>query len=167
MNKALINNWNSVVHKDDTVYVLGDFGFGSIMGCRDILNTLNGKKILIKGNHDRHKNSAYISMGFSFVAQEMVLKFGKLYFKLSHYPYRQSRIKEWWEMLKRRKNYRDINRKKPVPGVENYLIHGHTHSGAIQFDKKKKQIHVGCFLNNYTPFSLYKIFDIIEKGNKK
>ena len=28
MNSSIINNWNSVVSKDDVVYFLGDFMFG-------------------------------------------------------------------------------------------------------------------------------------------
>lgn len=43
--------WNSVVHKKDTVYILGDVS----MERKDVypfLNELNGRKIVILGNHD-------------------------------------------------------------------------------------------------------------------
>lgn len=49
MNKALINNWNSVVTKDDMVFVVGDFSFGNPYKYTDILN---GVIAIIKGNHD-------------------------------------------------------------------------------------------------------------------
>lgn len=49
MNETIINNWNSVVTKDDTVYHLGDFAFGKV---NEFANKLNGKIVLIKGNHD-------------------------------------------------------------------------------------------------------------------
>lgn len=57
MNYVLIKNWNEIVGKKDTVYYLGDFCF-----CKNkkdkqkigyFINLLNGKKIFIKGNHDK------------------------------------------------------------------------------------------------------------------
>lgn len=54
MNKKLIENWNKKVTDDDTVYILGDVSFkGSKENTISILKQLKGKKILIKGNHDR------------------------------------------------------------------------------------------------------------------
>ena len=52
MNKALIENWNSVVNPDDTVYILGDFCWGKEDEWIEILKQLKGNKQLIKGNHD-------------------------------------------------------------------------------------------------------------------
>lgn len=50
MNKTLTDNWNSVVKPDDLVYHLGDFSFYEVETYRKMLN---GKIILIRGNHDR------------------------------------------------------------------------------------------------------------------
>jgi len=53
----LIENWNKVVAKDDFVYHLGDFCFGRGTSSQDALRyfeQLNGKIIMIAGNHDRH-----------------------------------------------------------------------------------------------------------------
>jgi len=47
---VMLTNWNSVVGVDDKVYVLGDVAFKSEP--LSILKKCNGKKILIKGNHD-------------------------------------------------------------------------------------------------------------------
>lgn len=52
MDDVLIDNWNSVVNVNDTVYHLGDFSF------RDpklYINRLKGRIFLIKGNHDRYR----------------------------------------------------------------------------------------------------------------
>ena len=49
MDRAIINNWNSRVQPNDTVYVLGDFCWHSES---DYITILNGKKIFIKGDHD-------------------------------------------------------------------------------------------------------------------
>ena len=54
MNYVLIKNWNSAIHEGDLVYYLGDLAFGR--GSRNpdyYLEQLNGRKILIRGNHDR------------------------------------------------------------------------------------------------------------------
>ena len=55
MNQALINNWNSVVKEDDTVFVLGDMGFCGYDKLEPLMSQLNGKKYLIQGNHDSDK----------------------------------------------------------------------------------------------------------------
>lgn len=52
MDEALIDNWNSVVGRCDTVYVLGDLVWGSTDRWREYIPKLNGYKYLIKGNHD-------------------------------------------------------------------------------------------------------------------
>ena len=48
LNKALIKNWNETVSKDDTVYILGDFGDFSYV------KYLNGRKVFIRGNYERY-----------------------------------------------------------------------------------------------------------------
>lgn len=53
MNEALITQWNSVVGADDLVYHLGDFAFLSAEKAREIVSRLNGRIVLIEGNHDR------------------------------------------------------------------------------------------------------------------
>lgn len=50
MNDTLIKNWNSVVAPHDKVYHLGDVTMNA--KSLNLLYTLNGTKILIKGNHD-------------------------------------------------------------------------------------------------------------------
>lgn len=53
MDKTIIENWNQRVNEEDTVYILGDFSWYKEEQTLNILNQLSGKKILIKGNHDR------------------------------------------------------------------------------------------------------------------
>jgi len=57
-DQILVARWNSVVDPDDKVYVLGDVVFPRRV--LPILNTLNGKKVLIKGNHDIFKIKDYL-----------------------------------------------------------------------------------------------------------
>ena len=50
---CLIENWNSCIKDTDTVYHLGDFGFGRIEYLLKIRHMLKGKIHLILGNHDK------------------------------------------------------------------------------------------------------------------
>ena len=47
---VMVANWNNTVRKGDKVYVLGDVAFHK--DHLKILHSLNGSKVLIKGNHD-------------------------------------------------------------------------------------------------------------------
>ena len=61
MNEGMIKIWNQHVQPDDTVYHLGDFAiaYGKNLAPRtlEILGRLNGKIILVKGNHDNGTTS--------------------------------------------------------------------------------------------------------------
>ncbi len=54
MDAELIRRWNAKVGKGDTVYVLGDMIWKSRKeDAAEIIQSLNGKIVLILGNHDR------------------------------------------------------------------------------------------------------------------
>ena len=53
MDSAIIKKWNRRVSKNDTVYFLGDFSFYDHEKTLEIIQALNGKKVFIKGNHDK------------------------------------------------------------------------------------------------------------------
>ena len=53
----MVDKWNSVVKPEDKVYMLGDLGEKRVL--KYVLPSLNGTKVLIKGNHDRDKISFY------------------------------------------------------------------------------------------------------------
>ena len=46
-DEALIDNWNSIITPDDTVFHLGDFCFGGAPKWKEILKQLNGHIYLI------------------------------------------------------------------------------------------------------------------------
>ena len=60
-DRIVKENWNSVVHNNDNVYILGDIGREG--GNKDneylceIISTLKGNKYLIQGNHERLKDN--------------------------------------------------------------------------------------------------------------
>jgi len=54
MDEALIKNWNDTVSDEDTVVIVGDlFGRKSVPDLEKI-RRLNGKKILVRGNHEKY-----------------------------------------------------------------------------------------------------------------
>ena len=57
-DELMIENWNSMVRSQDKIYVLGDVCFNKNLGDK-IMPRLNGKKCLIRGNHDNFKLSWY------------------------------------------------------------------------------------------------------------
>lgn len=84
MNASLVSRYNEVVSNDDTVYFLGDVSFGKQENVKEFISQLNGKKLLIKGNHDRYSNDVYIGAGFSWVYDRPILV--KDFIILSHAP---------------------------------------------------------------------------------
>ena len=112
MNETIINNWNSIVKNNDTIYHLGDFCLSTNDEIKSIFNKLNGNKILIRGNHDRKPVKFYEEIGFKFLAcAPIILDEYKL--MLSHVPLPEVKIKDGY-----------IN------------LHGHIHNKKISDDKK-------------------------------
>ena len=124
-SEIIINNWNSIVNPNDIVYVLGDFCFSGKDRHKYYCDTLNGKKILVRGNHDANGDSYYYDVGFNFVCDSFtVRKYGKRIQR----PYRsychgcafQSETPE--RSLhdadhKKRTNLRDIRLLSEIPGA--------------------------------------------------
>lgn len=84
MNIALIDNWNKMVGDDDKVFMLGDFALSSNENIIRWGKALRGKKVLVRGNHDRAPDTVYYEAGFQYVYQYPV--FWNQTFLLSHAP---------------------------------------------------------------------------------
>jgi calcineurin-like phosphoesterase family protein len=67
MNKAIVKEWNRTVSNKDTVYILGDFSLSPKVAL-EYFPKLNGRKILVSGNHDA-----------TFIAHKKHAKFVKRY----------------------------------------------------------------------------------------
>ena len=92
-NEYIINEYNKVVHENDTCYILGDVGFinpkhSSLKELSILVKRLHGKKILIRGNHDIFTNQEAINqLGFSAVYDGPIyLPYSKGSIILSHEP---------------------------------------------------------------------------------
>lgn len=84
MDETMIKNWNETVSNKDTILHLGDFGLGNKEYIASIVKRLNGKKILIMGNHDNWSEQTYRDMGFHTVSRFPIV-WGDFYI-LSHAP---------------------------------------------------------------------------------
>lgn len=134
-DEELVRRWNSVVRKQDLVWHLGDFCFGSRNLA--IAGRLNGRKKLVMGNHDTYPSAEYLKY------------FEKVYgaigmgedFLLTHIPVHEDQFERW-----------------------KYNIHGHTHTGNItrlvspdyfpHGEIDKRYICVSAEQVNLTPISL-------------
>lgn len=145
MDADLIARWNAKVGKGDTVYILGDFSWYGTDKTRDILNSLNGKKFLIRGNHDRtHGLEKYFEDICDY--KELRLQDGNM-ITLCHYPI----------PFFNRHHY----------GA--YMLYGHVHNSqewnmtesyrrALQeLDIPCEMYNVGCMVRNYEPVTLAEI----------
>ena len=79
MDKTIINNWNSRVKDNDTVFHLGDFAYRNSLSVNSYEKYLNGKLILIRGNHDHNNNN-------KTVIEHVMIYMGKRNIFLTHDP---------------------------------------------------------------------------------
>lgn len=84
MEEVIIERWNEVVSDKDTVYILGDFSWYKEEQTLGILNRLSGKKVLVKGNHDRI--SPKVAKKFVKVCDYLEIKDNGRKVVMSHYP---------------------------------------------------------------------------------
>ena len=129
MHIEIIKRHNSVVHQHDTVFVMGDVSFGNKEKTESIIKQLNGKLILIKGNHDRNRsNTWFYDVGFNHVSEWPIIY--KDFFILSHEPMY-------------------VNENMPYVN-----IHGHLHKTDWV---SKRFMNVSMENWNYTPVSFDKV----------
>ena len=80
MDEAIVANWNRSVASKDLVYIVGDFAWRN--HSRNLAR-LKGKKILIKGNHDRMSQDCL--RNFTEVHQLLARSIDKQLVVLCHY----------------------------------------------------------------------------------
>ena len=84
MTRKQISYWNSVVGKNDIVYVVGDFALCGKQKIIEIGKQLNGRKRLILGNHDQASVNTYCEAGFEFVYNHPIVLDD--FYIISHIP---------------------------------------------------------------------------------
>lgn len=87
-DEAMIALWNATVKPNDKVYHLGDVAVPR--KALQIMSRLNGRKILIKGNHDIFKLADYAA---HFSDIRAIHKLDKFY--LTHVPLHPESVPDW------------------------------------------------------------------------
>ena len=138
MHEVLTLKWNKKVNKKDTIYILGDIAFArnlkQIDEAINIISKLNGRKVLIKGNHDGKavKNEKFRSL-FEEISIYKDLNDNGRRVILMHYP-----LEVW-------------------PGKErlSYHLHGHVHqNNLIRNIERRYNCCVDIKIMSFEPMSL-------------
>lgn len=138
MDETLIKNWNSKISDNDIVNFLGDFCFGDLKRHNEIFHQLNGKKHLIKGNHD--KSDIVEKMPWESIADYKEIKFHRHLIILCHYPMRS------WNKMHR----------------GSWMLYGHCHANLPELDYMKST-DVGVDNQNYTPVSFDDLKPVMDR----
>ena len=145
MNETMVERWNEVVSKEDLIYYLGDFSL-RFKYVKKYLPRLNGKKILIYGNHDScWKKSpeskwykAYLEEGFLELHKQLTIEYQNYRIKLSHMPYADDPSERY-------------HSHRPSREDEDFLFCGHVHE---KWKIKENQINVGVDVWDFFPVSI-------------
>lgn len=141
MNEALIDNWNSIVTDEDTVYVLGDFILGPADEVPTLLKRLNGTIILVRGNHDtRSKLAIYEKLGVE-IKDIAYIPYKGRYFICCHFPIANE----------------EFIRMVIEDNSEVVALYGHVHDVA-QPGYVNGTYHVGVDTNGFKPISIETIW---------
>jgi calcineurin-like phosphoesterase family protein len=166
MNEFLITRYNEIVGPHDNCLWVGDCFLCPMKEAEAIMSRLNGRKFLIRGNHDR-KAARMAALGFDMVTDKMTLNIAGQTVRASHFPYpgtptlelnvepeeKASDNKEL-EAEKRKKKHWERARGE-------FLLHGHTHSRNVFNAGDRRQIHVGVDAWEYHPARIEEIQKII------
>ncbi len=139
--EIIINRWNRYVKPNDTVFHLGDVALVSSAKTIDYLSKLNGRIIIIRGNHDSidMKNlPSNISISNLFV----FIKFG-VTTVMTHKPILDENFLNCFNGMSGKK----------TPVVVN--LHGHIHeNNGRPYDKKPWHVHYDIGKQKFFPVSL-------------
>lgn len=131
MDLAIKTIWNSFVSPKDIIFHLGDVTLKNPKVYLDFLNSLNGTKILIMGNHDNNNNKKLKC--WKGVFDSIRIKYKGFNIHMRHKP---------WD---------EIN-------SEDLFLHGHCHgSGGIW---NNGQIDVGVDCWNYSPVEIEELIEL-------
>lgn len=140
---ALMENWNACVQPKDTVYHLGDFALCAQGYTKGILQRLNGRKVLIRGNHDK-PIKGHLESYFEAIYDYKKILHEKQHIVLFHYPIAS------WHM----KHY----------GA--WHLHGHSHGNYPSLNPKL-MVDVGVDVWDYKPVSFEQLRRYFDEETRK
>lgn len=132
MDRELIRRWNDAVGPEDRVFHLGDFSSLGEEEDRELLRQLHGEKVLVLGNHDRHRTpEQWRQLGFAEAAPWPLVWEG--FYLLSHEPLY-------------------VNQNMPYANV-----FGHVHGNPAYRDVSPHSVCVSVERTGYAPLSFEEL----------
>ena len=127
----IVNEHNMIVHNDDLVYINGDVCYQGSPESLTLIEKFNGRKILIRGNHDRVFTDEQLKPYFEQIIPEgegIEIDIEGIPCYITHYP-TQGRI-------------------------DRFNLTGHIHSA---WKYQKNMLNVGVDVNGFRPINFTKI----------
>ena len=140
-NNMIISRINAKVMSDDTLYIIGDVGFGPCSELKKLLDRIICRNlILIYGNHDKYNIDQAKGMGFlEAIYGPYYLPESKGKILLSHYP-----------------SYEALNN----PYIA-YNLHGHLHGSKLD---DEQFVNINISMNEYYPVC---VKDFLKRADSK
>jgi len=147
MTRDIIKRHNEIVTEEDTVYHVGDYAFAGpdrAAYVESLMRRMNGKHILILGNHDRINPFKFVDVGFQSVHTSLMIEHEGYMFVMAHDP-------AIWNC---------VANMNPLP----IFIHGHVHN-VYKSIVEKRMINVGVDVWDFYPVSFEQILEALNLPN--
>ena len=148
MDDVLVRRWNASVGRSDTVWHLGDFSLGPPGTASRVFRRLNGRKHLVRGNHD---GTDVLSCPWASVADLASQKIDGVRLILCHYP-----------MLAWQGSSHNYDGQ-----VHSIHCHGHVHGTPRNSRVPHQDIHrvdVGVDMHAYAPISAEAVVAVVRSS---
>lgn len=149
-DEFLIQEWNKVVHKRDTTYIIGDVTMEKAAHYYK-LDRLNGRKIVVLGNHDRRQDIKFLLDYVDGVAGAVDYKG----FILTHVPIHPNEVQFYRGNI--HAHIHHVNKLEEVVVSNKYLDEGNEPAATVH-----KYFNVDAHLIGYQPLSI----DELQNGKK-
>ncbi|MDD3122070.1 MAG: metallophosphoesterase family protein [Candidatus Izemoplasmatales bacterium] len=154
----IIRNWNNEVKEDDDVYIIGDISFYKADLTIELLESLNGRKHLIVGNHDSSLiKKKKVRACFESIDEYKEIKDGDMHVILCHYPipfFKNFQKKNYVHL------YGHLHNRSYDDNMMNHMIT----SIEDLYQKQHNMLNVGCMHEyiDYTPITLKRAMMCIK-----
>ena len=155
MDRELIRRWNEqVTADDDIVYILGDLSWHKVAATQAILKRLRGKKILIRGNHDKFVKDASTAKMFDEIVPYKEIVIDDTLVVLCHYP-----IMCWKNRMRNSIHlYAHVHTSEVADVVEDYK------QTLINLQQPCRMYNVGC-MKKYMKYAPQTLETILQSNN--
>lgn len=136
-DEFMVQEWNKLVRPVDKVYHLGDAVIHR--RCLPILARLNGKKRLVRGNHDIFRTEEYMEY-FDEVLGYRVFNDTPKRFICSHIPIHTESLSRW-----------------------SANVHGHLHANVVELSKHHPDPRYVCVSVEHTEYRPLHLDEVLER----